>query len=360
MKDELAGRLLDSLMEWSDGEQSHWMEQLRRLAAHKYDSYEGFSPGERFFERLARWLMQFDEVADRRTLLTFVRTQVVFVSRDEINHAIASVYPDIIKPDLVEAVANQLGLPWWRIKEIVASAEFRTLRRKTLYLGLSDGARMDQLRRSSPELSHEQFWLAPELGDHGREAIVEKLGEAMQKQALLGEPVFERVVLVDDFYGSGTSLIQRKADGQFSGKLKRAQTHMDGLHKAGVLQQDTQVTVVLYLASDQAYRHIAATMKEFNPDWDLRIVEILPADIVIDDPEVLRLCHWFFDDVLVDEHKKGPVPLGYMDASLPLVLHHNTPNNSISLLWADTANVPDSRERHALFPRYERHHIDRP
>lgn len=360
MKDELAGRLLDSLMEWSDEEQSRWMSELRRMAAYKYDRYEGFAPGERFFERLARWLMQFNDPVDRRKLMEFVRTRLVFVSRDEINHAIASVYPDVIKSDLVASVSEQINLPWWRIKDIVVSADFRTLRRKTLYLGLSDGARLDQLRRSSPELSHEQFWLAPELGDHSREEMVEKLAEAIDKQGLLGGPVFERVVLVDDFYGSGTSLIRQNANGNFSGKLSRAKAHLAELNEADVVQDGTHVTVVLYLASAQAKHHIASTMATFSPDWTLHVIEHLPQEIVVDDARVIELCNWFFDDALIDEHKQGPVPIGYKDAALPLVLHHNTPNNSISLLWGDTANEPDSQERHALFPRYERHHVDRP
>ena len=61
---------------------------------------------------------------------------------------------------------------------------------------------------------------------------------------------------------------------------------------------------------------------------------------------------------------RGMFDAGYTvtckDAALPVVLHHNTPNNSISLLWADTTDREDGSKRHALFPRYERHHADRP
>lgn len=359
MKDELAGRLLDAIMDWTDVEQAEWVAQLRRLAAYKYDGYEGFAPGERFFERLARWLTQFDDREDRRALLTFVRTRLVFLSRDEINHAIASVYPDVIKPDLIRSVADDLGIPWWRARHIVTSDEFRTLRRKTLYLGLSDGARLDQLRRSSPELSHEQFWLAPELGEHAQVTMVEKLKEAIAKQGLLGAPTFGRVVLVDDFYGSGTSLIRRERDSEYAGKLTRTRRHLEELRNNGVIAEKSHVSIVLYVASAQAEDHIRQMLSVFEPDWILRVVQRLLESIVVTDDTISRLCEWFFDDALVDEHK-GRVPMGYQDAALPLVLHHNTPNNSLSLLWADTANVPDTLGRHALFPRYERHHVDRP
>lgn len=361
MKDELAGQLLDRLLEWTDQEQATWMADLRRLAAYKYDHYEGFAPGERFFESLARWLGQFADPTARRRLLRFVREELVFISRDELNNAIACVYPDYLKPRLVDVVADELGVSPHRVGAIVGSPEFLTLRRKTMFLGLSDGARLDRLRRASSELSHEQFWLSPELGEHAAETMAEKLSEAMKEQGLLGEVRFRHVVFVDDFYGSGTSLLYKKDDGQWGGKLLRAQEHLERLkhQNAPLLEPDVDVTAVIYIASAQAEAHIRETMAVFEPTWRLQVIQRLPATIAVDDPEVVALCEWFFDDVLIDKHKKERLPLGYKRAALPLVLPHNSPNNSISPLWADSFGR-GGLDRHALFSRYERHHVDRP
>jgi hypothetical protein len=41
---------------------------------------------------------------------------------------------------------------------------------------------------------------------------------------------------------------------------------------------------------------------------------------------------------------------GFAAGGLPLVLHHNTPNNSIALLW-----LYEEREFRGLFPRVQRH-----
>ena len=71
-----------------------------------------------------------------------------------------------------------------------------------------------------------------------------------------------------------------------------------------------------------------------------------------------QLCHDYYDPATADEHK-GDTPLGYEDCALPLVLAHNTPNNSVCLLWAESS-ADVGLGRHALFPRYERHHKDRP
>jgi hypothetical protein len=361
VRDELAGRVLDRLMEWSPEEQARWMEDLRRLAAYKFDQYEGFSPGERFFERLARLLGEFKSPADRRRLVQFIRSQLLFISRHEMNHAIACVYPDFIRHDLVRRAADELGISPFKVREVTGSPAFRSLRRKTLFLGLSDGARLDRLRRSSPELSHEQFWLSPELGPHAAATMGEKLAEALEELELEGPAQFRNVVLIDDFYGSGTSLLHRKDDGSWGGKLKGAHEHLRDLAAGDqpLLTSDATVAVVLYVASQQAHTHIEEVLSAFEPSWRLHVVQPLPAHVVVDDPELRRLCEWFFDDVLIDKHKKRRVPLGYQDVALPLVLHHNTPNNSICPLWADSVGRGGD-ERHALFPRYERHHVDRP
>ena len=118
--------------------------------------------------------------------------------------------------------------------------------------------------------------------------------------------------------------------------------------------------IIVYIASAQAEAYIRGLLREFKPSWNLKVIQQLPAHLSCLDPELLRLCEWFFDEVLVDEHKGGPIPIGYGQASLPLVLYHNTPNNSISPLWADTVDHPNGKRRHALFRRYERHHVDRP
>jgi len=362
VRDEVAGRLLDQLLTWDADEQAQWMTNLRRLANHKYDSYDGFAAGERFFESLARWLGQFDSPDARRRLVSFVLNELIFISSKEMNHAIACVYPDFIKPELILRVADELGIYPYELRTLVASDAFRTLRRKTLYLGLSDGARMDRLRRSSPELSHEQFWLSPELGSHAVDTMKKKLADAIEEQQLLEGPQFRHVVFVDDFYGSGTSLLHKK-NGVWGGKLSRARTHLNDDLREGrdpLLEESADVTVVIYIASEQAEEHIRTTMEQFEPSWSLKVVQRLPREVSCDDPELIAMCEGFFDPVLVDKHKKEKTPLGYGGAALPLVLHHNTPNNSLSVLWADSTDREGGLDRHALFRRYERHHVDRP
>jgi hypothetical protein len=62
---------------------------------------------------------------------------------------------------------------------------------------------------------------------------------------------------------------------------------------------------------------------------------------------IISLCEKYYREELADEHT-GNVTFGYNRCGLPVVLHHNTPNSSIYLLWSRRWGNP-------LFPRYERH-----
>lgn len=61
------------------------------------------------------------------------------------------------------------------------------------------------------------------------------------------------------------------------------------------------------------------------------------------------MCDKYYEECLGDEHT-GNIKFGYDGCGLPLVLHHNTPNNSLYLLWARR-----SENILPLFERYERH-----
>ena len=360
MRDQLAGRLLDQLLDWDDDERTTWIGNLSRLAEHKFDDYEGFSAGERFFERLARWLAQF-AMPERRRLIRFLLTELVFISRAEMNQAIACAYPHHIKHLLIDQAANEIGTSRHNVSQVTSSDEFKSLRRRTLFLGLSDGARLDILRRSSHELSHEQFSLAPELGSYAQESMLEKLSVALGMEGPGYSVPFKNVVLVDDFYGSGTSLIDKRSDETWKGKLERARTHLNNLADRipSAIDQEPSVIVVIYVASSLARRHIQQMLSEFEPTWQLIVVQELPDSIRVDEEQLCVICQEFWDEAMEDDHK-GSAPLGYKNVALPVVLFHNTPNNSVSVLWADTEHTPESKARRALFPRYERHHADRP
>jgi len=89
-------------------------------------------------------------------------------------------------------------------------------------------------------------------------------------------------------------------------------------------------------------------------------VQTLPDEVRLSDPGdtgMLDLLKQHFDDSIMDEHfRKGKHErpyLGFDECGLPLVLSHNTPNNSIPLLWYE-----EGGHFKGLFPRVSRHRGD--
>jgi len=361
VRSDLAERLLKALMDWDVPRFAHEVARLQMLSLLKYDEYGGYRAGVKFAENLARWLEQFER-AERDAAFEFVMNRLVFISDAEMDHLIEVAYPDVLEPRLLRRAATDAGLPVYRVNAIAATAEFSALRRRTLFLGLSDGARLDRLRRASG-LSHEQFvqdyLIDPEQASGARA----ELANALAKQRLPGDATFRQVVLVDDFSGSGRTLA--RLDGEppaHKGKLVKFAERLTQLVKDGVVSDDVQVELLLYVATAQAVDHVHS-MKAAIGLGELTIDAVQPLvseiRVVHTDPTMVDLCHAYYDPGTADVHK-ADTPIGYDNCALPLVLGHNTPNNSVCLLWAETDGDSDKTGRKALFPRYERHHRDRP
>lgn len=361
MKSELAEELLATLMDWDRAAFGEKVRQLDALAAYKFDEYGNFRPGVKFYESLASWLDQFDNLADRATALDFVLDRLIFISDAEMTHLIELVYPGHIDLVLRARVAAELGVPSHQVARLVGDPVFVGMRRRSLILGASDGARLDKLRRSAPSLSHEQFLQSCEPPTALIAPMRDKLAEALTQHNVLMPATFAHIFLVDDFAGSGETML-RSEEGVFKGKLVKLRTALDTLIADNLVAADASVTIILYVASEQAREHLEQTIAASAfPTWEVRVVQVLPTAVRVDltDPAFADLATRMYDDSITDEHK-GYAPLGYADGAMPVVLSHNTPNNSVSLLWADTTQDSSTLERRALFPRYERHHRDRP
>jgi len=153
MKDALAEKLLAHILEWSAEDVARERPILQVMAAYKYDGYEQFSPGMRYVESLARWLSQFEKT-DRQVAYEFIKTRLVCCSAQEMTHLVETAYADHIRPILLQRVAKEQSLNPHHIGTIADTAEFRVRQRQCLFLGLSDGARIDSFRRANRDLDH--------------------------------------------------------------------------------------------------------------------------------------------------------------------------------------------------------------
>lgn len=367
MKDQLAEALLAKVMGWRSPEEfvAHGL-PLQTMATYKYDEYQQFSPGMRFTESLALWLAQFETTDQRQIALTFVRERLVFISSSEMNHLVSISYPDHIRPFLLSRAASQFGLAKWYFAKVASSREFRVRERRCLFLGLSDGSRTDVFRRANPHLCNEQVRQSHELS----EERVDNLKDALEKdlESLYGrrptdeEAVFQSVVLLDDFSGSGLSYIRKETDGTPAGKVGKFLTWLnEGSKPLCTLfpKQGLEIILVLYMATETAERALSGDLNEICAlhGYQSKVLVIQKF------PENQRIFPGTLPDfdVLIESHYdpniessstalgRTDLKYGFAGGGLPLVLSHNTPNNSLALLHAAGTKM------WPLFPRVTRH-----
>lgn len=376
MNQELALRTLSAIMEWSDDRARAEFAWLRLMSRVKYDDYRDFLAGVRFVESLVTWLQQF-EMGDRETAYGFVRQQLVYMGRSEIQRLVESLYPSTVQNHLLDRVAAELGIKKYRVwSHPQGPASFDNLRRRTLFMGLSDGARIDILRHSNVgTISNEQAALTTQLDTDKWTDLLKKLRKDLADETAR----FAIVYLIDDFMGTGTSFLrfndERKA---WTGKLARfrdsVQLAIRDRKGDSPFEENWQLRAHHYLASHQAAsearKNVVAASASLSEgisfgSIDLSFGLILPESLPIDssasvNSELIALTKKYYDTVLRTDHTDvGGVThlgLGYGGCALPLILEHNTPNNSVALLWAETegATTKEGQLNHRMRPLFRR------
>jgi len=365
MKDENAQQLLAKVMDWQDQDAVlQHVPTLQLLADHKYDHYQRFGPGKRFIESLALWLRQFDP-ADRPAAFKLVTDRLVYFSDAEFSHIVQTAYLDLIVQERMRLVAEEQGIGTHRVGEITRHVRFRELQIKSLYLGLSDGARTNELRRASGgEISNEQIWQAYELGEDKAEDMVAELGDALTKAGTPSRlPRFNLIWLLDDFSGSGNTYIRfDNKQKRYKGKIKKI---YDRLHRGDLIDTSHyEVFLLLYVATQKAIDHIEYWAERFTSEngyKPLQVRVICPIEYQVavthsPDPELSAIFRndKYYDERASDKHiavgGTTDARLGFACCALPVVLAHNTPNNSVYVLWG-----PETYKFAGLFPRVSRH-----
>lgn len=362
MKDDNAQQLLAKVMGWDDDAAIAFVPKLQLLADFKYDQYQRFAPGKRFIESLALWLDQFER-PDRPAALDFVLRDLIFFSEQEMSHLVQTAYADLIVHERVRLIAEEQGIAPHCISAIVRHHRFVELKLKSLYLGLSDGARTNELRRASAgEIGNEQIWQAYELGDEKVSEMIKAMTESLQNEGLTNAAkAFNLIWLVDDFSGSGNTYI-RYEDGTFKGKIKKV---YERLQDSGLVDRTHyEVFLLLYVATRQAIDHIEYWSNQFTSERGYKPLQVRvlcpiersmsmtteptsAARDLLDNPK-------YADQSSSDKHFRlggtTDVRFGFAGCALPVVLNHNTPNNSVFLLWG-----PEMSKFPGLFPRVSRH-----
>lgn len=264
-----------------------------------------------------------------------------------------------------------MEIPPYRINEIKKSVDYKREKRLALFIGLSDGAHMDVVRRVGG-LSNEQV-LTNYYPDTDKLVDMKKelLSDSLLKELDESDRKFNSLYLIDDFTASGTSFIRKDID-QYKGKLTKI---IDKFFNSKVnetsrelLLPNVDIHIIFCLATQCAISHIENLLSEFiksrgleeHISFDVRCVQKIPngvADEIKNDTTLVDIIkkekYINKKNVGTKSYKVGHGEqeyFGYGDGALPLVLSHNTPNNSILVLWQD-----DDDNYPSLFPRINRH-----
>lgn len=379
MRRELALRVLGEIMDWPDEratDEFRWLDLISRI---KYDGYQDYLAGARFLESLASWLQQFASMEERESAYRFVLNVLTYIGPAELQGLIELFYPVNVERRIVQAVAQDHAVAPYKVW---ASADtvraYETLLRRTIFLGLSEGAHLDRFRRANAGvISHEQVLVAAHVGADKWARVLAELRVDLADPAA----TFRFLYLIDDFTASGTTFIRSK-DGRWKGKL--AAFHQEFMKvKATHFAPTLTVCVHHYIGTARAKaeinrRHEQALADRGTAEWfdnvEFSYGAILPDHFALNSsqledaraflPLAIRYCDTEdpqFHTAHFEEGGTQNPALGFADCGLPLVFEHNTPNDSIAILWAETRSdgPADETGKHPtmrpLFRRRQRH-----
>ena len=352
MRTTLAETLLTKIMEWAPDEIDQERPLLQAMANLKWNEYQQFAPGTRFLESLVKWLQQFETLADKKTGYRLVRDHLIFISSEQIAHLVDILFSEKVNPILIKKTAGEKGLAPHLVTKIQNDPLYGQNLRMSLFVGLSDGSRIDQFRRGA-HLNNEQVIATYDISD---DKVIDMLTN-LQKE--IPHSKFKTIFLLDDFTASGKTYCRPGGKGKL-GKIFNSifSDPKDGFYPA-IDQDNIEVHILFYIATNEALDNINQGINEWKKEHDIEfpctVDCLLPIDSkmkerLINDQEIMTFLTKYFDDSVVDEHyKKGKHDfpfLGFNECGLPLVLNHNSPNNSVAVLW-----LPADKKYKGLFPR---------
>lgn len=361
MRTALAERLLVEIMQWDSSQIRKERPLIQALSNFKYNEYQQFSIGTRFIESLVKWLKQFETQSEREIAYSFIKERLIFISNDQMLHLVNITKSDKINPFLISKTAKILNVNPYLKNQIITSAKYIELIRKSLFIGLSDGSRIDQLRRYCG-LDNEQVIPTYQINNDKVEDMLAEL------QKVYPDSAYNTVFLIDDFTASGTSYFRVEGD-QTKGKIFKTlrdlfdtKSEVNHLFKLVDQRNPVDVRIIFYIATQEAINKINKEINawkdrnSYNFEFSIEVIQLIDDGIKIheqSDKDFFDLSKKYISDKIIDSHFKKANHekyfLGYNECALPLILVHNTPNNSMPLLWWTSENTI------GLFPRVTRH-----
>lgn len=368
MKYDLAESILkDAMTHWKVDRLRDELSDIQIISEIKYNDYQQYTHGMRYIESLALWLRQFKTEEEKDIAYSFIKEKLIYVSEEEMRQLVEFSYDIKMKPYLIDKTRD-----FCSINNIydpnIRNEVYQYFRRRTLFLGLSDGSHIDFFRRHNPILSNEQVFVHYNFSNSKAKDMLDELKSDINKDYSKhswynnDKISFDTFFLIDDFSASGQSYIRHDKTG-WHGKLHK---FISQLQQVGYSNSSVDIHLVLYLSTHKAIKYIKQKTEKYFREQKIAMTITTDAMQIIEpincdeNLELDALLKNNYNNLVEnyqsfeDRHYKignGKFPYrGFSDCSLPLIIYHNTPNNSFPILWyswEDSVN--------ALFPRISRH-----
>lgn len=290
--------------------------QLQSLQHELLDEYEPESYV-KFSDRIDGWLENFDDDADRRAMFCLL-PRIFFVGRDQIDSLCRAAFDDVASRWVIDSAGID-----------VLDAELQSLLddalTRTWFCPVTDSMKINSFLKLNNLGGHEirPDWLSlAQLGDPSR------IKEFVQRARI------ERVVLIEDFVGSGS---------QMSETVQFAIETLPDIPKLVVPLVCCPGGLALGRGLASKHHNLA-----FEPVLPLSEELFVLRDAQDDEPHEFAVARRLSKQLASKFGKNWADPFGHNDTGALVVLHTNCPDNTLPLIH------DRGLEWRAIFPRIAR------
>lgn len=277
------------------------------------------------WDLVERWLKNFTgqsgyDVEEERIHALYLLSQFLYFGSREIRVLLRALYRDLFLLPLIQEVRRKHG-------GLRDPSRLRTLTddalRKTRFLGVGNpsesGVHLLYFFRQENGLSKHHFLDTAQILERY------KLHDGTEKQRLR-RPEVERYIFVDDVCGTGQTAVRYSND--FLQAVKDCKPDVTLSYLAMFSTEDGIQTV----RNDSIFGDEAAAVYELDKTYKCvsehsRYLGVVPPNI---SPKTVRDISLYYGEKLHPRY-----PLGFLGSELLIGFHHNTPDNTIPIIWMD-------------------------
>jgi hypothetical protein len=290
------------------------------------------------------WLRNFSDGDEEnyekeRVNMLYLLSKFMYFGNDELRQLLISLYRDLFKYPIVASIRKSNGNT---LDGNFINAEFQKELEATRFLGIGNpsesGVHLLYYFRQECKLTRQYFINTSDIFSTNK--ITEDLPDGKQRTYLKSEITdknIKRYVFIDDFCGSGSQATMYLKKLVENIKFENKDIEVNYLMLFGIEQGVTGVRNLNLFNNVEAVFTIDDTFKTFSANS--RYYKI-PQDEIIDRD---------FSKLTATKYgtKLFYPPLGYGNCELLLGLYHNTPDNSLPIIWS---------ERDEWQPIFKRYH----